>query len=148
MERIAFSHHLLGFNVWARRGERVLQQQADILGARFRRGSVSCYHPVVPEAVMTKTWEDTAHLFTCGKMTQGQTHGDEREVEMCAGDRFPVHTLTSASHGVGVCFGSVSQQSCGFVFGLQYDTDAQRATYHPQHEPIHLLLHSTLNLAS
>lgn len=71
-------------------GERVLQQQADILGARFRRGSVSCYHPVVPEAVMTKTWEDTAHLFTCGKMTQGQTHGDEREVEMCAGDRFPV----------------------------------------------------------
>jgi len=50
------------------------------LMARYRRGSVSVFHTVVPQEELDRCFKEEVVGHSHGLMTEGQHHGDEREV--------------------------------------------------------------------
>jgi len=73
-------------------GEKILQAQTATLGARLRHGSVSICCFVLTEEILRQAWDEKAKIFACGRMTDSQNPGDEREIVMIGGDRFPVNS--------------------------------------------------------
>mmetsp|Transcript_85584 Transcript_85584/g.238958 ORF Transcript_85584/g.238958 Transcript_85584/m.238958 type:complete len:464 (-) Transcript_85584:207-1598(-) len=58
--------------------QKLMDAQAFLL-ARRRRGSVGVSFTVVPDDVLVECWQEDATCHVHGVMSEGQTHGDERD---------------------------------------------------------------------
>jgi len=68
---------------------KVLTAQNEKLCQRFRRGSVAVTYTVVPEDELKNCWTEHCRCFVFGKMTEGQSSGDERLKHFGADDKLP-----------------------------------------------------------
>lgn len=71
----------------SRRGDLIISEEGikkmaenhKTLAARYRRGSVTIKMDVVKQEVLDEAFQKEVNWHTHGKMTEGQSHGDERE---------------------------------------------------------------------
>jgi serine/threonine protein phosphatase PrpC len=68
---------------------RLLKDQNDQLNQRFRRGSAAVLYSVVPEDEFRGFCSEHCSCFLSGKMTDGQSSGDERLQDWGVSDRLP-----------------------------------------------------------
>jgi serine/threonine protein phosphatase PrpC len=68
--------------------QKLTDAQAALQACR-RRGSAAVSFAVVPEPILEKTWEEEADYHIHGLMTEGQSHGDERERKTYCADKPP-----------------------------------------------------------
>jgi len=57
---------------------KLLTEQTEQLAQRFRRGSTAVMYTVVPDEELQNCWNEHCRCYVCGKMTEGQSSGDER----------------------------------------------------------------------
>jgi serine/threonine protein phosphatase PrpC len=80
-----------------RRGDHILSAEAqenlfkmnETLKARYRRGSVTVAVTILNDDELKKTWQEHTTCHVHGVMTEGQSHGDEREREFFGADKLP-----------------------------------------------------------
>mmetsp|Transcript_47246 Transcript_47246/g.146178 ORF Transcript_47246/g.146178 Transcript_47246/m.146178 type:complete len:454 (-) Transcript_47246:406-1767(-) len=68
---------------------KLLTEQNEQLCQRFRRGSTAVMYTVVPEEELKTCWAENCSCFSYGRMTEGQSAGDERLRQFGAADRLP-----------------------------------------------------------
>lgn len=83
---------------------KVLEDNQKTMVARFRRGSVSVAFEVIPENDLERCWNTHCTSFVTGKMTEGQSAGDERDIlwygqQPFPGELPPVVSCTKGSKG-------------------------------------------------
>jgi serine/threonine protein phosphatase PrpC len=80
-----------------RRGDFILSAEAqenlykmnEALKARLRRGSVNVLFKIVTDEEMQNMWQEKTEVHVHGIMTEGQSHGDERERQFFVADKLP-----------------------------------------------------------
>mmetsp|Transcript_46360 Transcript_46360/g.130550 ORF Transcript_46360/g.130550 Transcript_46360/m.130550 type:complete len:461 (-) Transcript_46360:227-1609(-) len=77
-----------------------LEEMQKTLKARYRRGSVNVAFTIVPDDALEDVFKNSVEYHAHGLMTEGQSHGDERErVEYGACDQKPIVACQKGSKG-------------------------------------------------